>query len=721
MATKTKTPTSERSGNTRKLQDRHLPFTGLLAMPFLAFAAAVLVHHLLDNDTIGIALTTGGLVAATSVLALVAHAIGAKRRPVVRWHVVTTIALTGLGEAVTVAIGLHRWWAITYLITGIIVAISWMLYRIDALRADPKEPDAAEDDLTKKLGLENTRFGRPIHHADAKGQVTRIEVPVRHGPGETAEVIQAAVAGIESVADQALGGGVPRGRSRAVPTDGAGTSNLVIITKDVLAGHLPYPGPSAPGGCITEPLVSGLHEDQQPAVKFIAGNHPLAPNPSSYGYMGMTRTGKTLNAQVNAMEMFTRRRVVVFWFDTVKGAQTVAPLRDGFDIVVASDDPRAFRAGMKALVALVKWRADALGRCGYRSWTPKAADDPQLRMPLLVAHFEEADLLTDEAPEEMVFLASKGLSTGVVSGFSLQRADATSMPTGLRFNVGNWSCFGCGDDYSAGFALSDQTIAAGAHPENWKQSKPGYFYTEGIGIDEQRWPVPAKGFGPSDEEMAAHTAAWAPRMDPLDDGSIAALGDWYVSAKKAMAADKAEAAAALTSTNTAPTTRRAASDTDRDDDMDTGTDEFGAIVATIREEVADMVADGTIEPQLDDEAEAIDPTKPIPAPPPDELSWADKDAAPSRDVALDAFRRALQEVADDAELRDPSYPDTVLFQVATLVDRYQFRSRPWFSEHLTSLVEGELTFHGLVLSRGEKAGQYRLQRVANGVPVGNSA
>jgi hypothetical protein len=42
-----------------------------------------------------------------------------------------------------------------------------------------------------------------------------------------------------------------------------------------------------------------------------------------------------------------------------------------------------------------------------------------------------------------------------------------SMPTTARFNFGAAYCCGCGDDYSAAFALSEQTIAAGAHPENW--------------------------------------------------------------------------------------------------------------------------------------------------------------------------------------------------------------------------------------------------------------
>jgi hypothetical protein len=699
--------TTERqgSGHTRKLSQRHLPFAGLLLMTPTTFAVGLILHFLLQSDVTR-GLTACGVTVLTCLLAQLAHSIGAGRKPVVRWHVVATVALVGLGEAVTLLIGLTVWWTLTFLIVGTFVAASWSLYRIDAFRQRTDQPET-EDTLRKELGLEGTRFKRPEIFRDKSGDVTRIEVPVTHAPGKTVEQVQAAVAGLESVA------GAPRGRSRAVPdVDDASRSNLVIILKDVLATTVPWPGPSAPGTFITEqPLISGVHEDQQPLVKFIAGDHPDAPNPSSYAYMGMTRTGKTLNAQVNALEMFTRQGVCLMWFDTIKGAQTVQPIRDGLDIVVASDDPQTFRAGMKALMALVKWRANELGRHGFRAWNRKAAE--ALRMPLLVAHFEEADALCDLAPDEMVFLASKGLSTGVLVGISLQRADATSMPTGLRFNIGNWSVFGCGDSYSSGFALSDHTIAAGAHPENWKQSKPGYLYQEGIGIPEDRWPVTARSFYATDEEMAEHTAMWAPHMWPLDPGSVEALGSWYEAAKAEMADQDAVSrqapipAATSTNTRQATVTARVPGPTDTDPDAQTR--------AEIDEEIAEMKASGEIPAQLDPEADAIDPTQPLPPTGPgDELSWApDKPSAKTPEEAAEAFDAAIAEIAADPDLRDPKDPSAVTFQVDTLVGRYKFRSRPWFSQRLTDCADGKITIPpGYALSRSDKPGHYRLQRLA---------
>jgi hypothetical protein len=133
----------------------------------------------------------------------------------------------------------------------------------------------------------------------------------------------------------------------------------------------------------------------------------------------------------------------------------------------------------------------------------------------------------------------------------------------------------------------------------------------------------------------------------------------------------------------------------------------------------EMLRDGDTAPQADDEANRVDTSKPIPPPAADDLSWADKDAAPTREVALDAFRRALEEIADDGSLVDDD-DDGVVFQVATLVDRYKFRSRPWFSDNLTAAAEGRLDLPGLRLSRvvddGAKPGTYRIERVSD--PVG---
>jgi hypothetical protein len=713
MASRTKSRKSDR-GDGHSLKQRPVPFIALLFAVPATWTLWLVLWFLVRNDIVQRALWTGIIVAFSCLLTLLTYARGKHRETVVRWHVTVSVLLAGLAGAFTVAIGVPDWWMIAYGAGGIGIAISWMIPRLDALRRDQDDEGNSEDDLKNELGLKNVKFGKPELHYDKKtGKLDRIEVDTRHVRGDTVESLQNALGKLESVAN------APRGASAAIGGDTADRSHLTLIMRDILKNMVPYPGPSAPGAWITEPIVDSMYEDHQPGMWYLAGNHPEAVNPASVMIMGMTRTGKTQLAQVGAMEMFTRRGIVIFWFDTVKGAQTVAPLREGFDIVVADEgageeggDPKLFRAGMKALIRLIKWRAMAMGQCGYRNWSPAVAEDPRLRMPFIYAHFEEADTLADLAGEDMIFLGSKGLSTGVAVGFSLQRADANSMPTGLRFNLGTRSCFGCGDDYSAGFALTDGMLKEGAHPEEWGQTRPGYFYRLGIGIDRKRWARTLKGMFATDGQMAAHTAEWAPRMDKLDDGSIAVLGEWYQEMKRIMAsADPNEVVPAMPLPVPGPNGNGRRPTYTLDEEVDDEEIEMREIRDGQAATIAEMRASGEIEP--DPEIDDLDPSRPLTIPrvnPEDEVILDEPPEAPSPEAAAEAFDRALRAVAADTSLHDRT--GTAVFMVGDLVDRYPFRSRSWFSTRLSDLVEGKLVIPpGLALDRGEKTGQYRIRIV----------
>ena len=61
------------------------------------------------------------------------------------------------------------------------------------------------------------------------------------------------------------------------------------------------------------------------------------------------------------------------------------------------------------------------------------------------------------------------------------------------------------DDAEA--ALSDETLAAGAAPWKWKNTKPGYFYLEWAGRDRELWAAPCRSFIQSDEDRAAEVVA----------------------------------------------------------------------------------------------------------------------------------------------------------------------------------------------------------------------
>ena len=147
----------------------------------------------------------------------------ASREPLIRWHGVVTVAMIGAALTLTTVVGLPVWWIEAVYALGRVVCASWCLRLFDSFRHATSGEKAPVDPLREALGLTATRFGTPTHHDG------RIVVPVTHGPGETAAVIQAALPGIESLA------GGPAGRSRAVPDpDNASRSKVTIVTLDVL-------------------------------------------------------------------------------------------------------------------------------------------------------------------------------------------------------------------------------------------------------------------------------------------------------------------------------------------------------------------------------------------------------------------------------------------------------------------------------------------------------
>jgi hypothetical protein len=716
MATKRKTEDRQ----SRSLKTRHVPFTGLLAAVPATLLGWLLLHLAVREDMVKRVLWTLIVLVVGAGLAALAWGISSGRRTLIRAHVAASVGLAFTAGAVTVAIGWPAGWLLTYAVLGVFLAVSWMLYRLDALRSDKSDGEGDEDGLKAELGLKNVKFNEAEKHLDPKtGKLARVEISGKLTRGATVSQVQGALPSLESVANSI------EKRGRVVGGERASEFSMTLIMEDLMKNMIPWPGPSAPGASITEPLVDGMYEDHEPLKLYIAGNHEDAANPAGRCIMGMTRNGKTMIALIDLMEMMTRRHVVVFWFDSIKGAQTVGPVRDALDIVVADDveskDPKLFRAGMKALRRLIEWRATEMGRAGFREWTPEVAE--KLGMPIVVAHFEEADILCEIAGDDMVFISSKGLSAGVIGSYSLQRADAVSMPTALRFNLGNRDCFGTGDEVSATFALDDQTIAAGARPDYWGQDKPGYLYRRGIGIPIQRRPVLAKGFFATFDQMAAHTAEWAHRMDSLDPGSVVVLGEWYQQMKQIMARPIGEAVPMPLSS---PNGNGARSSTPRfviEDEEAEEQREREEYREKTEEEIAEMEANGEFDDDYEDEDGKgvemdVDPTQPIePSPPgtPDVILHHAPEA-PSKEAAELAFDRAAFELAADPTLWDPKTGE-VVFTVGTFVDRYGFRSRPWFSARLTAVLEGKEQIRdpetrrpaNATLSRGDKPGQYRMR------------
>lgn len=642
-------------GKERSLEARLLPYAiphGLALADLLAGLAA---HAAWGGDAVGTPLTALAMVGGTTVLAGLAHRIGRVREQLVRWHTTATVGLAGAGVTLTTIIGPQPLWLQVAGGAGLLTGFTWNLRKLDSLRQDAGASQAEQDTWAKQLGLGNVKPGK------VKAIGARREIALHHGVGDTVRTVQNALPAIEAAA------GVIPGRSRVVEDpDDASKSTLVLVTEDVLKSTIPWPGPSHPGGCITDPIIAGVYEDDLPAQFWLPGIPGRAP--TNILRMGMTRAGKTQEALIATANIMTRENVVVWWADATKGAQTAGPIEGGLDWY--AENVAGAKAMFKAAKEVVRARADALGKAGYRQWEPACFTDPRLRMPYLVVHIEEADELVADN-DTFTWLTGKALSTGVSISVSLQRADHASMPTTARFNVGGTLCFGVGDDYSAGFALSDATIDAGAHPEKWGNRKQGYFYLEAPGVDETRFPVPARAFYATDAEIKVVVDGYAGVRAGLDDISRDAAGDIYRGRKSP--------ATPLTRANIG---FQADSDMDMDEDM------------TVPAQPDEDVLGGST---------GAEPIEPYTGP---DLPFGQpKPKADSPAAAAAEFDRVLAELADDGH-------DVI--RVKDIVDRLKIRSDTWTSRRLSAVANGEQTIPpGLALERVDgDAGAYRLHVLA---------
>jgi len=101
--------------------------------------------------------------------------------------------------------------------------------------------------------------------------------------------------------------------------------------------------------------------------------------------------------------------------------------------------------------------------------------------------------------------------------------------------TGTWT-FGTHDLTDTQMVMDEDVILAGAHPEQWGNKKPGYNYAIASGIDDSRWPMPARTYGhpfgvhtPGADSPAAQLRNWVRRCieagvhDPLDELSVGVI------------------------------------------------------------------------------------------------------------------------------------------------------------------------------------------------------
>jgi hypothetical protein len=515
----------------RPLHQRVLPFIGLVLVAVLALPALELACWgigLLD-DTTGRYIRWAWIISGI-ITAMVAMGIGFKvsrRITFVIWHVVVTALVVCLGAALTTEIGwTSRAWDVIHIFSLGTLAVSWALYRIDALRAVAQ--GKSEDGWGAVLGLARSR-PRKITHDDA-----HVYVQVEHGPGETTDNVRSAAKKLESAA------GAIEGTTVVTPGERADTSTITMTMADPFAKWRNWAGLSHPGGSFAHPFRTAYYAtgvDQWFSfVRSLPSSRTKfrSEGATFVGAAGTTGSGKSGFLTNTAAETLSRTDAVVIWVDADKLFQNAGWCMDM--LAMAAKDRSGIRTVTKALRKLAEYRVALFGQAQLdsildpsqpqigREWTPELAQE--LREPAVLVIGDEMDRYVDT--EDWRWLAARGRSLGIFLLLATPRASTAEVPALIRGSVSTWKTFAVGDTYSDGFTLSQDTADAGADPKKFRA--PGLHYLDRApGVDPRMYATPAREFKSDPAQLRAEVKACRADHPPmtLSPGSVEYMGEWY--------------------------------------------------------------------------------------------------------------------------------------------------------------------------------------------------
>lgn len=315
--------------------------------------------------------------------------------------------------------------------------------------------------------------------------------------------------------------------------DRADYADFTLSDPRTLKKGFNWPGPSAPGASIAEPVVPGRWQDGE-TVRYVVLNHHVQT-------MGKTGAGKSTGQGWNEIaETVTRHDAAVFGIDYTKGKQFLGPLEVALHGLVT--DPEQGLEFFRDVHACVKDRADYLADHGHARWSEGCGlthlTFQMEECPDIIRTFEDAD---DDLFEWWMSDVKAFRSAGGRWVLSLQRSDFTQMPTLARGQLGKW-CFGVDSSTDADFGLSPYQKDRDCRPEIWGDSYPGMAYLDCSTIPEQYKAMPMRCWYWGEETgpgslIARHAAAYPAAARPLDDVTAAHLGKYLPAAASLARAD----------------------------------------------------------------------------------------------------------------------------------------------------------------------------------------
>ncbi|WP_198029004.1 hypothetical protein [Actinoplanes sp. N902-109] len=468
------------------------PIACLLALP-----GTWLAHHFFG---VGVIAGWTGFLLALACVALVAFTSWASRPrgPVMR-AMATGNVVAGCAWTVPAVLSgpFNLPSMAAWLVGTVVMTVAVAVYRLMRQARGPEQSGVLQGEFAE-LGsavkqLKDVSFSRP-KVTGAKATV-EIEMP----PGRTFAEVEGARAETASLLDVS---------STAVRTqrdpDSERRGTMSVVPVDQLRHALPDPGLSAPGGSIAAPIVLGLTEDGEQAEIILPGDPLVHRNAVGVmGVVGMSGSGKTELLLRLLGEAATRRDNDLFIADARKGGQLPAYLqraakKNAYGLEAAEDF-------LEDLPSRVARRAKELGERGYKQWQEGCG----LQFETVVI-FEASAIVARSST--VVDLAESVRSVGICLILELQRATYDRLPTSARSNITTWVMLGVEREDDAEAALSEETIAAGARPWLWKNTKPGYFYLEWAGRPRELWSSPNRSFICPDSEreaMVAQALGWS--------------------------------------------------------------------------------------------------------------------------------------------------------------------------------------------------------------------
>lgn len=353
---------------------------------------------------------------------------------------------------------------------------------------DRIKTDDGEGWLAKKVGaFKGSRTDRSSvqENPDELRWRTHLDAPTTAGDAQHARDQIAAVAGV----------GADQVKVLKVKGD-EGKVDVVLTRAQDTSKPLVYRGPSAPGQSIAAaPLWIGRRTDGSDIEWWMSGStDPKDPRPVAHSKTtGVPNSGKTDSVVTAILDMRWRTDIVPVVGDPAKFQQSFGDIEECIGLA-AKGKEQVEQLFVNLAGPVVEYRSDLLGSLersdggtGYKQWEPECYT--RYGVPFIFVNIEEAADVIMNRDEEVYEAVRKLRSLGIKLNLSTQTMPHDDIPRKVRGQFSESLAHGQNEYQDAKYALSADSLEAGADPTKWGPNAPGSMYAELVGTDKTHWPV----------------------------------------------------------------------------------------------------------------------------------------------------------------------------------------------------------------------------------------